>query len=118
MSVELEINGEKVQAVYSVWTLALYEQEFDGANMLSDLFGVVEINAKAKNAAMTLDFTANDWTKLAKAVWAGVKCADDSTLPFKEWARKATDIDMFEIANKVPLEVMRRCFRAGAGPTA
>lgn len=112
----VEVNGEKVAAEYSVWTLALYEQEFGGANMLADLFGVVALEGeKSKPKALSLDFTAQDWTTLARVLWAGAKTADDSTPSFAAWAKSAKDIDMFEVANKVPIDVMQACFRTGAG---
>lgn len=117
--IELEIGGQAVKAVYSVWTCMLYEQEFDGANMLSDLFGVMKFEAPAEEPAepaaepVTIDFTGEDWNAVMRAAWAGIKAADDKTPPFKEWARSATDMNMFDVSNAVHAEAMRRCFRTG-----
>ena len=116
---EVVVNGEKVVAEYSVWTLSLYEQEFGGANMLADLFGVVSLDDEAvKSKSLALDFTAQDWTMLTRVLWAGVKTADDSTPSFVAWSKSIKEIDMFEVANNVPIDVMQACFRTGAGTSA
>ncbi len=118
--VEVEINGEAVKASYSIWALSLYEQEFGGANMLGDLFGVQVFDAptdgegedggEGKKSEFKLDFTANDWAMLSRVLWAGVKNEDDSTPSFAEWAKSVESYKIFEIAGKVPNEVMRVCF--------
>lgn len=118
--VEVEINGEAVKASYSIWALSLYEQEFGGANMLGDLFGVQVFDAPAEGEGegegegnkpeFKLDFTANDWAMLSRVLWAGVKNEDDSTPSFAEWAKSVESYKIFEIAGKVPNEVMRVCF--------
>ncbi len=119
--IEVEVNGETLKASYSVWALSLYEQEFGGANMLEDLFGVQEFEKPAggKGEGRTeegggdsfrLDFGANDWATLMRALWAGAKNEDDSLPSFKEWAKSAVDFNIFEIAGSVPAEVMRVCF--------
>ena len=118
--VELEIGGKPVKAVYSVWTCMLYEQEFDGANMLADLFGVMKLDvpadgepAEGNARPVSIDFTQSDWNAAMRAAWAGIKAADDETPPFREWARTATDMNMFDVSNAVRAEAMRRCFRTG-----
>ena len=89
--VEVEINGEAVKASYSIWALSLYVDE-------------------GKKPEFKLDFTANDWAMLSRVLWAGVKNEDDSTPSFAEWAKSVESYKIFEIAGKVPNEVMRVCF--------
>lgn len=121
--VEVEINGEPLKASYSVWALSLYEQEFGGANMLADLFGVQEFDMPPAEDSpesdapeedgqrkFKLDFGGNDWAMLTRVLWAGAKNEDDSLPSYREWAKQATEYKVFEIANKVPAEVMRVCF--------
>lgn len=115
--IELEINGKKVKAKYTVWALALYEQEFNGANLIADLFGKVEMptpDAEDESPAFVLDFTANNWTTYLRVLWAGIKAANDKTKGFGEWAKSVESINLWVVVNKVSNEVMNCCFRAGA----
>lgn len=118
--IELEINGKTVKAKYTVWALALYEQEFDGANLIADLFGKVEMPPLGEEAGgqedrgFVLDFTQNNWTTYLKVLWAGIKAANDKTKGFEEWAKSVEDINLWTVVGKVSQEVMSRCFRVGA----
>lgn len=114
--VNVSVNGEEVRAEYSVWTLSLYEQEFKGANLIADLYGEVSLDGDRKERkGLVLDFTAQDWTMLTRVLWAGVKTADDSTPSFSAWSKGIKELDLFEVASKIPAEVMQACFRTGAG---
>lgn len=118
--IEVEINGKKKKATYTVWALCLYEQEFNGANLIADLFGKVEIPTLDGEddtdvaPALTIDFTQNKWTTYLRVLWAGLKAQNDKTPGFDEWAKTVTDINLWSVVNKVSNEVMSHCFRAGA----
>lgn len=107
-------QGEKELCV-SMYTLVVYEQEFH-RDLIKDVFGVVEIN-KAKTDKISLDYRTVEWTALTRALWAALKAADDSTLPYAEWAKSAGDIDFWALAGDFTQELNLRLFRPAAAET-
>lgn len=112
--IEVVVAGEPKQAVFGVWALALYEQEFSGRNLIGDIFGDVDISKNSSDGGLHLDFNSNDWLAYSRALWAGLKCADDSTPGFEQWAKSVSQMDMWDVSRAVADEVVRTCFRSGA----
>lgn len=107
--VEIEIDGEKRQAIASVLTLTLYEQEF-GKGLIEDLFG--KVKASTKEDDVVLDFTTTDWTAMMRALWACLKTADDSVPCFAQWQREATGLSVFDVSALLNREFSGAFFRA------
>lgn len=105
---EITVGGESRKAMASVLTLMLYEQEF-GKGLIEDLFGKVENVAQDED--VVIDFTATNWTAMARVLWACLKTADDSLPGFAEWSRGADDLNMFEVAGKLNSLVNGAFFR-------
>lgn len=111
-------QGEQ-EVIVSVATLALYEQEFNGADMIQDLYKKVCIRKSDSDDDIiaAIDFRNVNWTALTKVLWAALKTADDDTLPYKEWSVKVGDINLMDLNAQLGPEVERRLFRAGAAAT-
>lgn len=104
-------NG-KVNIEVSFYTLLVYEQEF-GSDMIKDLFGRVVIN-EDDSGEIVLDYTQNNWTSAAKALWACAKTANEGIMPFREWARTMTNgINMIELYNNLHRVIEQELFRFG-----
>ena len=83
---ELIINDTKHEAALSAYTLMMYEQEFGGADMLSDLDSVVLTKDKSPS-----------WLIVLKGAWAALKTQDDTVPCFAEWSKTATNLNMNDI---------------------
>lgn len=97
---------EGVEAEFSVLTLAIYEQEFDGADLMQDVLGKTVLS----DEDAVLDFTATNWTKITQAAWAAIKTADDKLPSYRTWARAQSGLDVSALANAVQGEVFERFF--------
>lgn len=93
---EITINGKSCKAEISVLTLVLYEEEFDGADLIADLNGKVYASDADPDEAVLFDFTKTPWTKLMQGVWALLKTADESVPHFEKWAREVKELNSFE----------------------
>lgn len=102
------------EAVLSVHTLMLYEQEFNGADMIQDYYGlsIARKQEYGDDVETVLDFRNVNWTALVRVLWAALKTADDSLPPFAEWEAGLPDIDLFAVNRELGPEVMRRFFRS------
>ena len=96
---QFSIDGKKVDAQASVFTLVLYEQEF-GKDMIKDLFGKTSIDDVEQDGAY-IDFTLNNWAAIPRVLWAMRKTADNSVPRYQEWAKGVTGIDMFALNEEV-----------------
>lgn len=100
------------EARLSVLTLMLYEQEFDGADMLADVLGRQDVSGGGADADDgTVDFSGVRWGALARALWAALKTADDSVPPFSEWAASVDGIDLPAVNAALGPEMVRKFFR-------
>lgn len=108
--VEITVNGEKRQAIASVLTLTLYEQEF-GKGLIEDLFGKVK-RTNGVEEDVVMDFTNNDWTAMMRALWACLKTADDTVPCFSQWQRDATGLNLIEVSSRLNGEFQGAFFRA------
>lgn len=113
----IDFGQGEIEAKVSAWTLVIYEQEFDGADMIQDLFGreVIREVEEDEGIIMAFDYRDMNWTNSIKALWAAVKCADDSVKPFKMWVKELGDIDLWKIMGEFLPEVNARLFLSGAG---
>jgi hypothetical protein len=110
-------QGEK-EAVISVWTLVVYEQEF-GSDMLKDLFGKEtvrksDLEESDDDILFEFDYSVHNWTAALKVVWASLKAADDKTPKFEQWAKTVGDVNLFDIIGEFVPEVRARLFRPRA----
>ena len=125
--------GEK-ELLFSGWTLVLYEQQF-GGDLIQDLFGKVEVRKSDVETALrnvgvdeglqdapeapdedpvlfTSDYTQTNWTAVLKALWAGLKTADDALPGFAQWSRGLGAIDLGRLQKEIVPEAMRMFFRS------
>lgn len=121
--------GEK-ELLFSGWTLVLYEQQF-GGDLIQDLFGKVEVRKSDVETALrnvgveeaperedddpvlfTSDYTQTNWTAVLKALWAGLKTADDALPGFTQWSRGLGAIDLGRLQKEIVPEAMRMFFRS------
>lgn len=100
---------------FGVNAMCIYEQEFH-ADIIQDLFGKIDVkdDQSEDGVLFSVDYRQTNWTNCVKALWAGLKNADERTPPWKEWSRSTEGIDLNEISNKVIHEAWRMFFRAGA----
>lgn len=106
--------GER-ECALGVHAMMLYEQEF-GSDIIKDLFGRVVLRRQADDpdVEFAMDYRDTNWTAAVKALWAGLKSADESVPPFREWERSAGAIDMNAVVAALIPEAWRMFFRAGA----
>lgn len=83
----------------SFWTLLLYEEEFDGADLIADI--------------MPKDGTVR-WASAIRALWACLKAHDDATPPVGEWARGVTGVNMPAVLGTVMPAIQDGLFREAA----
>ena len=110
----LTINGESVECALSVLTLVLYEQEFNGADLIADVSGKVMTDDMNPNEDVLFDFSKVPWTKVMQAAWAMVKTVDGSTPHFEQWAAKVNQVNSWEIRSVVDAAVNDTFFHSAA----
>ena len=98
------------EARFNFYTLYLYELEF-GTDMIKDVFRESTVAEGANGASLV--FEAVNWTAIAKAIWAGAKCADKRLPRFEDWASQDNGIDLFTAAGEVVAEINKELFRFG-----
>ena len=115
---KLDYGCGEVEAIFSVETMMVYEQEF-GADIVQELFGraVVRREESADDVLLAIDYRNVNWTKCVKVLWAAMKTADQSLPPFSQWVKDAGPIDLGTVADRVLSEATKGFFRAGAGDT-
>ena len=107
----VETDKGSFEAKYNFYTLYLYEQEFDGRDMIQDVYGDGTVVSDSTGAY--LNIAAVNWTAIVKALWAGAKCADPRTPRFSDWAAQDNGIDLFNVAGDVVAEMNKELFRFG-----
>jgi hypothetical protein len=111
---ELTVNGAKLECAFSVWTCVLYEQEFDGADIIADVSGRITADDLKPDSDVIVDFAKIPWLKIMQAAWAMAKTADDSLPHFNEWAKGVTEIDSWEFRGVVNKAVNETFFHQAA----
>ena len=114
---ELTINGERVKYALSAYTLVIYEQEFDGVDMISDINGKVYVTDAENEEGVLFDFAKIPWKKVMQGAWAMLKTADESIPHFEKWAKTVTQVDSFELRDKLS-EAMSDAFFHNAAPVS
>lgn len=97
---EIKLGEKTYEVELSLYTLVVYEDEFDGANMLADFYGVERLKKPDKDSDVLfeLDYSDFNWTNGIRAFWAGVKTADKSTPPFAKWVKTVDgDVNMLDV---------------------
>lgn len=83
----------------SFWTLLVYEEEFQGHDLITDMH--------PQDGRVP-------WSTAIKATWACLKAADESTPPFKQWAKSVSGVDMPSMISGVVAVVEDGLFRKGS----
>lgn len=110
----LTINGESVECALSVLTLVLYEQEFDGADLIADVSGKVTADDMNPDEDVLFDFAKVPWTKVMQAAWAMVKTADPAVPHFEQWAAKVEQVNSWDVRSVVDTAVNDTFFHRAA----
>lgn len=108
---EVSINGKKVKAEVSFYTAWLYENEF-GKDLISDFYGVQDFTpiVDVEGGDMVkVDFTKVNWLAATRALWAAMKTASDKTAPYREWMKKTSGVDTWELRRQLD-EAITECF--------
>lgn len=107
-------HGE-VEAIISLHTMMVYEQEFH-SDIIKDLFGraVIREEKDDEDVVFAIDYRNTNWTSLVRVLWAALKTADDSLPSFDQWHREVEEIDLWEVQQTIGKEALRQFFRAGA----
>lgn len=112
----------EVEAEATAYTLVLYEQEFGGHDMISDVFGRHDGRGSG-DGTVTVDFTSDNWLSELRALWAMVRTAydirfergdaapNDRPKPFREWVKGAGKVNMRAISAAVVNECFDGFFR-------
>lgn len=123
MLIEIGDYGE-VEAVATAYTLVVYEQEFGGRDLISDVFGRHDDEGDGGNAV--IDFTSDNWLSELRAAWAMVRTAydlaydrgdaapNDKPKPFREWVRGVGKLDMHSLSAALVTECLDGFFHSGA----
>lgn len=112
----IETGLGKVEVIASVETLAIYEQEFDGRDMIQDVFGKIEVSEEEDG--IVLDFTRTNWTALARALWACERTADRTVPSFAEWSKGAEGLNLLTVNRDLGEVIRKGFFRASADAAA
>ena len=109
---DVSIDGKTYKAEVTFYTAVLYEAEFRG-DIVADLFGVQgqgsnPFSFDGKQLA-AIDFTKVGWLSVAKATWAALKTADQSTPSYTAWMRKAKGVNFWDLRDSL-LEDASDCF--------
>lgn len=110
----ITVNGEAREAAMSILTLSLYEQEFDGADMIADLNGKVRVNDEEEG--VLFDYGRVPWEKIMQGAWAMLKTADPSTPHYQKWAAGVTQVNAFELRNVLSDLISDTFFHIAATP--
>lgn len=111
-------HGEE-EIIVSVYTMVLYEQEFNGADLIQDLFGKMVIRKEDESLLAdedvidVIDFTSVNWTTLTKVLWASLKTANPALPSYKDWASTLGEINLYSLSGELTAEIRRRLFRVG-----
>lgn len=107
-------QGEQ-EAVLSIHTMMLYEQEF-GRDIIQDLFGKAKVrkDEEEEDVLFSVDYRDTNWTSAVRVLWAALKTADDSLPPFSEWERSLGAVNLHVVAHALMQEALRQFFRTGA----
>ena len=108
-------RGEEECAI-GVAAMMVYEQQFR-SDIIQDLFGLATIRRKPEDedVVFAVDYRTTNWTAVVKALWAGLKAADDEYPGYWEWSMGLGAIDLNDLASKIVPEAYGQFFRAGAG---
>lgn len=107
----IDYGKGEVEAIMSVETLMVYEQEFD-SDLIRDFLGLQDVSDDEAEGGESLDFRQVNWTALVRVLWASIKVADPDTPSFKEWCRGLGDINLLKVNAALGAEVVRKFFRA------
>lgn len=108
---QFSIDGKTIEAQASVYTLVLYEQEFQ-SDLIKDLFGKTSLEDADQGAY--IDFTLNNWAAIPRVLWAMAKTVDNTVPRYQEWAKGITGIDMFSLNQEIAEAVVDAFFRPAA----
>ena len=91
-----------------------YEEEFDGSDMVKDVYGRQEVRRDGDDpdVLVVFDYTQTNWTALTRALWAVLRTADTSIPHYKVWVRNLPEINLVEIQNQL-IPAMEDCFFRG-----
>ena len=103
----VDTGAGRVEVRATPLALMLYEQEFAGRSMVSDLLGV--------DGEWSVE--SGRWEALTRALWACMRAADESVPPFGTWARGAEGLDLWVLHDQLIPVVIDGLFRA-SGSTA
>lgn len=92
---KMTVNGVELDAEMSAYTLVLYEEEFDGVDMIADLNGKVRANEDEEG--VLFDFASVPWKKIMQGSWAMLKTANEKIPHFSKWSKDIREVNMFEL---------------------
>lgn len=114
-TVNIDGIGE-VRLLATLNALAIYEQNFDGADMIADVFG--RQRASDDGGSYVIDFTQDNWMAVARAVWAlsmndwairdknGDATRNEKPKPFKQWLLDVGAVNIRELSFAVVTEAL------------
>ena len=108
-------DGE-IEVRFNYYTLYLYELEFDGRDLIKDVYGGGTVSVD--DAGVAFDFAAVNWSAITRAIWAGAKCANPRLPKFVDWASRDNEIALFDVAGDVIAEINKELFRFGVAPVS
>lgn len=121
----IEGLGE-VDVEATAYTLAIYEQEFKGADLIADVLGTQRATRGAGGEGLVVDFATENWMAELRALWAMVKTANrlaeaegrvapvDVTPGFSQWIQRVGKVNMREVSSVVATYALDGFFHTGA----
>lgn len=122
-TIELDGIGEvKLQA--TMLTLVIYEQSFDGGDIIADVFG--KHKAEDEGDEYVVNFTTDNWLAISRALWAmcetewqlrndrGDATPNERPKPYRQWVRSIGQVNMSQISAAVVSEMWDGFFHSGA----
>ena len=110
MRIDYDGTGEK-DIVLNLPAAVIYEHEFH-SDMFQDVIGRVVIrHDDDEDGTLLMDYRDVNWTAIMKALWAGLKAADDSTPSFPVWSRHLKPMNLYALNVAVITELRENFFR-------
>lgn len=110
--VKLPIGDKEHDAIFSVWTLTIYEQEFK-SDMIKDVLGKITPTNDDVNY-LTASWNTFGWNEISKAAWAAIKAADDTLPSYEQWAKEVDGVDLDAINDVVIPQMLEKFFPSRA----
>ena len=121
----LELDGlGEVRLQATMLTLVIYEQNFEGKDLIADLFG--KQGGKDEGDQLVVDFGGENFLAVSRVAWAmamtewelrndrGDATPNEKPKPYKQWMRSIGPVNLRDLSMAVVIEAVDGFFHTGA----